>query len=338
MASDIIVRDLKREEYKLWDNLVEHSPHGTIFHESNWLSTCEELLNKKLKIYGCFENNKLVGGCSLYIHKKLFFKMASSIIEMTPYGGVILSQSPSSKVREQEQRYNNIIESLIKSVSAERFDNIRLVNSPDVVDVRPFVWRDWNSKIFYTYYLNLDNNSISKDARWTMNRALKNNIIVEKAEDISVFYELFKETFLRQGLKPPASYRFFNEIYNMLQRQNRGEMWIARTKSGEAAASEIIVYDNKRAYRWSAASHTDLRKTGAPTLLLCEIFQDLKKRGFKEINLMAANTPQLTKFITSFNPKLVPYYSLEKKTFLVDVLADASKVYKKTKWKKYENT
>lgn len=39
---------------------------------------------------------------------------------------------------------------------------------------------------------------------------------------------------------------------------------------------------------------------------------DLKSRDFKEINLMAANTPHLTKFISSFNPVLVPYYKVEK--------------------------
>ena len=85
---------------------------------------------------------------------------------------------------------------------------------------------------------------------------------------------------------------------------------------------------NKKAYRWSAASHTEFKDTGATSLLLYEIFQDLKNRGFKEINLMAANTPHLAKFISSFNPELVAYYSVDKKTFLTKILMA---IYHKTK-------
>jgi len=54
----------------------------------------------------------------------------------------------------------------------------------------------------------------------------------------------------------------------------------------------------------------------------------LKNRGFKEINLMAANTPHLAKFISSFNPELVAYYSVDKKTFLTKILMA---IYHKTK-------
>jgi len=54
------------------------------------------------------------------------------------------------------------------------------------------------------------------------------------------------------------------------------------------------------------------KDTGGTSLLLYEIFESLKKRGHSKINLMAANTPQLTKFISSFNPDLVNYYNISK--------------------------
>ena len=326
--SDIEVRKLNRDEYKIWDELVESSTHGTIFHKSFWLSTCSELLNKKLKIYGCFQGERLVGGCSLFIHKSGFFKIASSTISMTPYGGVVLAHSPSSKVREQEQTYNKIIKSLCNALDNEHFDHIQLVNSPDFIDIRSFVWNGWDGEISYAYYLDLNNFSLSKDARWMVNKALKSGIIVEKSEDASLFYELFRETYLRQGLKPPVSGGFFKDMFNMLQNQNKGEIWIAKTKTGEIAASEISIYDNKRAYRWAAASHTNLRKTGATFLLLCKIFQNLKNGGFKQINLMAANTPHLAKFISQFNPMLVPYYGVEKTNTVFKLFRKSYYTYK----------
>lgn len=324
--TNIEVRELKKNEYGVWDELVENSPHGTRFHSSDWLTTCSELLNKKLKIFGCFENGQLVGGCSLYTHKlKRFFKVASSTIEMTPYGGVVLAQSQSTKVREQEQTYSNIIKSLCNTFDNEHFNHIQIINSPDFVDVRPFTWNGWDSKVYYAYYLILNDfeKRLSRDPKRNIKKAIKNEISIEKSNDITSFYELFEGTFSRQGLKPPVTKGFLVTVFDMLLKHEKGEMWIAKTKSEEIVAAEIFVYDNKRAYRWSAATHTELRKTGAYSLLLFEVFRDMQNRGFKEINLMAANTPQLTEFITSFNPKLVPYYKVEKsstKYKLVEIL------------------
>jgi|Deesub1362A_J573_1020465.scaffolds.fasta_scaffold00052_79 hypothetical protein len=312
--SEIEIRELKKDEYEKWDEIVEKSPYGTIFHSSVWLTTCSNLLNKKLKIYGFFENNQLIGGCSLYLHKKGFLKVASSTCEMTPYGGVVLVEVPDSKVRMREHRNHNIIRSLCDVLDSEGLDRVSLTFSPEFVDVRPFIWNGWDTKVLYTYYLGLDNfeNKISRDVKRNINKAIKNEIIIEKSEDIDSFYELFEMTFSRQGLNPPATKRFLAEVFDMVLKNEKGEMWVAQTKSEEIAASEIFVYDRKKVYRWSAATHPELRRTGAYSLLLHKVFQDMQSRGFKEVNLMAANTPQLAEFITGFNPKLVPYYGVEK--------------------------
>ena len=328
--STIEVRELKKSEYKIWDELVENSPQGTVFHSSSWLNTCSEILNKKLKVYGCFKNGELIGGCPLYIYKFGFLKTASSVIKMTPYGGVILAQLPSNKVREKERIYRNIIASLCETFDNQHFSNIQIINSPGFIDVRPFIWKDWDSKIHYTYHLILNDfeERISRDAKRNIKKAIKNEISIEKSRDIDLFYELFKETFSRQGLKPPVTKKFLANVFNMLLKYKKGEMWIAKTKSKEVAAAEIFVYDSKRAYRWSAATHTKLRKTGAYSLLLFEVFKDMQNRGFKEINLMAANMPQLAEFITSFNPKLLPYYEIQRTSILYTLYKQGHKIVK----------
>lgn len=326
--TDIEVRALEKTEFQKWDELVENSPTGTIFHSSDWLISSGRFARKKVKIYGCFKDERLVGGCSLYISKR-FFYMASSTGKMTPYGGIILEESSSKNVREKENIYNNIIRSLCDAIDVEHFDHIELINAPDFLDARPFIWNGWASKILYTYYLDLNmdfEKNISKDARWTINKAIKNNIVIKKLNDSSIFYDIFSMTFMRQGFDPAISEKFFKDIFDIFQ--DKSEMWVAETKSGEIAASEIILYDNKRAYRWAAASHTELRKTGAPSLLLYEIFRASITKGLKQINLMAANTPQLAKFISGFNPILVPYYAVEKSSIKYKIGINICNIFK----------
>jgi len=93
------VRKLKKSEYHLWDELVEKSHHGTIFHNSGWIGLTSRLLKKEAAIYGCFEKGRLIGGASLYIYLDIMgLKVASSRTVMTPYGGMVISKIESTKL------------------------------------------------------------------------------------------------------------------------------------------------------------------------------------------------------------------------------------------------
>ena len=63
----IEVRELVPSEYKEWDLIVEKAKSGTLFHTSEWLEICRDALSIDLKIYGCFRNGELVGGCPLFV-------------------------------------------------------------------------------------------------------------------------------------------------------------------------------------------------------------------------------------------------------------------------------
>ncbi len=324
--TDIEVRKLEKKEYNVWDQLVDQSPQGTIFHTSSWLVTCSRLLNLELKLYGLFKNDLLNGGCALFHHKlKGLLRYATSTCSMTPYGGIIMKQANKSKVREIEDTTRETIDKLSMHETLNNYDMISITNSPDLYDIRPFIWSGWDSHIKYTYYLDLNNINLSRDVSRNIKKAIKNNIIIEKSEDIHTYYRLLNDTFSRQNLKAPATERFISELFDILKQNKKCEMWFAKTQSDELAAAELYVYDTKRVYRWTAASDMNLRKSGAYSLLLFDVFQNFLKKGFQQMNLMAGNTPQLAEFITGFNPELIPYYSVEKQSLKAKYLADIYK-------------
>lgn len=146
------VREIKEVDYGLWNELVERSSQGTIFDKSFWLESSGALLNKELRIYGSFKENHLVGGCPIYIGRHIALNFATSKVDMTPYGGILLEGSSTSKVREQESMYNDIVQSISKKFDDLRIQYIKLTNSPYITDVRPFTWEGWESKVFYTYH------------------------------------------------------------------------------------------------------------------------------------------------------------------------------------------
>lgn len=323
-VSTLEIRELEPEDYRQWDELVDESSQGTIFHKSFWLETCSRALSKSLRIYGCFDHDRLIAGCSLFVStsKTGLYKRAESTVGMSPYGGLLFSGPLTTKVRRIEETYNAVIRSLTKTFAEQQnFQVVLINNSPGMKDVRAFTVNGWTPRVFYTYYFDTTSdieNKISKKVRRTITNARNANITIKNLTkpDPETFSRLFSMTFRRQEREPPFDAEFFTQILDKLVSQRAGEMWIAEMPEGEVACAEIIVWDTKRAYRWAAASHADFRKSGAVTLLLYEIFKSLRERSFKEIDLMAATMPNLANFIAGFNPRLVPYYPVEKKTWL----------------------
>jgi hypothetical protein len=269
-VSNLEVRDLKEDEYELWDSLVEASPHGTIFHRSFWLKASSELFDKKLKILGGFEEEKLEGGCSFFAYRssKGLFKFAASTCGLAPYGGIVLSKPSKGKRsdRKQEVQNRDLIKSLSSAINEEYFDFIEFTNSPEFNDVRPFTQNGWRSKVRYTYYLNLqeyDETAFSRDVKRNLRKAKENNLSIRKEFDLPTYYDLFSKTFEKQNMEPPVSVQYFRRMIDLLESTGSGEMVICETASGEPASAHITLWDNKRAYSWSNASNADFIETGS---------------------------------------------------------------------------
>jgi hypothetical protein len=313
------VVELSRRDYTQWDDLVDQSSHGTIFHKSGWLDACARVFKKTIKIYGCFQDGKIVGGTSLFLDKKYgFVSVASSTCPMTYYGGFVLSPSLSAGVHKQETFSREIIESLLREIKKENFFSIRIQNSPDFLDIRPFTSDGWKSQVLYAYYINLENDLefhadhlVKKNIR----KAEKMGITIESFSDISRYYNLFSEMNTRKDLKLPAPKELFTEIYSFISNHDCGEMVATITPENEIACAEIVVWDNRQAHIWSAVSDPKFLNTGASNLLRFDSLKRMKARGIPKVNLSMANVLKLSQFVAHMNPTLVPYYLIQKNMF-----------------------
>lgn len=313
-------RVLEKSEYPIWDELVENSPQGTIFHTSDWLSMCSDTFGGYLKIFGCFNNNDdLLCGCSLFVLKlKGILKIADSICTMTPYGGFVLRPSNSTKIRKIEEDYFLCMNNLIQSIQNEKYFSTQITSSPGLLDVRPLTWNKWRSRVLYAYYLDLntfDPNKTSRSTKRDVKQAVDSGLTFQNIRNAEIHNTLFEKTFERQNLQPPVEITYFNKVIELLNRNNIGDMWIAKNQSDEIIESLICLWDKKRAYVWSTASDPNFRDSGVNVFSYYNVLQELSANNIKEVNMMQGNIPRLARFATKFNPKLVPYYSVGKNSF-----------------------
>jgi hypothetical protein len=317
-STPVVVREMKWDEYGKWDEFVRESPYGTIFHTSDWLSICATVFGHKFKILGCFESGQLVAGCSFHVSTKRLFRIAESTFPTTPYGGILVKKASANRSEKQNGENNiEVLQALRVAIEKMGLSYVNLINSPGMIDFGPFTASNWRKTDRFTYYLDLDNfeTNITKEMRWSIRKATENKVTAEKSNSFTDFFHLLELTLERQGKLPFASVSCYEKIFSYLQNSNKGELWVAKAKSGETCAAEIIVCDEKRAYRWSAASSYRMRRLCAPSFLMFQLLKTFRGRGFKEVDLVTGpRVPNVNAYLRQFRPRSVLCYCLEYKS------------------------
>ena len=311
---EISVRPVVPIEYPQWDQFVGAVQQGTIFHRSVWVSAIAGAMGFKYSIYGCFLDDEIIGGHILYhSHTKGLFKSGYSTAPMSSFGGLIVNSEKISNKFRGERNINAVVNAVTKTLQSDGFDYVLLELSPGFYDIRPFIWNQWSNTIRYTYILQPGKATLSKLALSFIRRAEKNDIAIETSTDIGSYYTLYAETFNRQGLPPPMTREQMERMYRAIRESSMGDIWVARMPSGEWAAAEIQLIDEKRCYEWSAASDVVLRRNGANYLLQNSILENGVSWGVKECYSYSANIPNLAEFMTQFGPNLSPYFQVKKR-------------------------
>jgi hypothetical protein len=319
--TDLVVKMISPEGYHEWNTFVQASPQGTIFHTSDWILACKRHLHLGMAIFGCYEDGKLVGGCPLFTGKyRGLFPTAFSDSPMNPYGGFILPPFPPHKTRDRENHEMRVFSALCGALSKEGYVQIRIINSPGFLDVRYFIRNSWTEKIRYTYYIDLDNVVFSRLARRQIQKAQENNISVEFTRDVGVFSDLLAMTFAKQDLEVPISRGALSAIAEVMFQRERAEIMVARTPSGDPVAADFFIYDDNCVYRWASASNPSLRQNGGHYRLIADAFQHFREKGFRIMDGMTGNVRHLGEFTANFSPRLVPYYILQKKHPVMQVI------------------
>lgn len=312
--TEIEVRELIPSEYREWDLLVEKAQGGTLFHTSKWLEIYRDILSRDIRIYGCFKNDDLVGGCPLFVKNiKRILKMASSTSNMTDYCGPLIKEDSSARTSKRVQETHEIFDTLREFFCRQGFDSIHLKFSPGIEDIRSFTWNGWESKVHYTHLLDLNenvDNKISRTIRKDIKSALKAGLETKIWNNLETYYNLLSKTYERQSLEPPLPKRFFEKVFDLIRKKDIGYMLVSETPEGEAVAAHLTLYGKESTIGWSSARNPALNLRGSNALLYYNEFLDLQSRNFEYMNVMAGNVPRFADYIMGFSPRLVPYYSV----------------------------
>src|SRR2546426_141404 len=303
-----MLRYLSDDERRLWDELVEASPQGSLFCRSWWLKVAAA----DIRVLGYFDRGRLVAGLPLFFRKQWGIELCT-MPKLTQTWGVVIEPLEGKPVH-QITRQMEILTIFARHLVGQRVFLQRF--HPAIVNFLPFHWLGFRqvSRVTYAieYLCDLDRvwAEMRENQRREIRKAEKRGITVEPCEP-EVVAENLAKTYGRQGLQSPVTAHLLRVIHRAAQQNDAGECFAARDANGRVHAAAMLVWDRKRAYYLAGGGDPTLRTSGATALLLWKIMQFASGRS-AVFDFEGSQIPAVERFFRSFGASQVWYQEISK--------------------------
>lgn len=149
-------------------------------------------------------------------------------------------------------------------------------------------------------------------ARTVIRKAIKSHLVVADGS-ASELYELLKESYKRQDLRPKYSEAYLERIVQAVLEKRQGKVFVVRDTLGCAIAGMLLVWDSESSYYLVGGADTKNRNTGAMSLLLWTALA-ISSKVTKRFDFEGSMQPGIAKFFESFGAIPEPYFRISKET------------------------
>lgn len=318
--SKLEIRYLLEEEYVSWDSFVDETEEGTIYHTSVWNKALfKGVKGVSFSVLACFNADKKIVGGIAFGWKKVYGVFKIIVIPYaSPFSGLLISKRNTDYVSKQENHSFSLIDDLLAYLEKD-FHVLSFSFSTKFKDIRPLNWNRYTSKVFYTYIGDISKpeallSSFLPDIRRRIKIAekLDYKIREEKTDaHLRSVYGLLSKSFERQN-------HHFNfgegQFIEICQTPELAENILVFSiwKEETPVATLIIIVDKNTCYYWMAGGDSEHFDTGLNQLLFWNVIQKLSKKGVTEMDMTGANTLTISKYKSSYNFRLHPYYYVSK--------------------------
>jgi hypothetical protein len=335
--SNYTVNILNDNETRFWNDFIEQSPYGTIFHKLEWLKAAEENSKSRFMPIGIKKGNHIVSILPLFLRKKYGVKLLMSPPDSCgiPHLGPVF-RIPAANKYKQENTYLEVIDEIVRFAEVKiGFDYFRIVHPADIVDMRPYTWNRFTVRPVYTYKFDLSGghekiyNAFHKSTKNALNKASSSKDISISRDRKYAFeiLSLVDKRYAEQNRKFRIGPEYFNALMSDSLKENIEP--IAILHDNRVIAGDVTITDRKQAYAWIGSVSRDGEVRGVGELVLWEKLKEYAGRGFHSYDFVGANTRHICKHKSKYGADLVPYYEVHKTSHVGKMAINLLKLYEK---------
>ena len=260
------VRELASDQYVLWDQFVARSPQGGLFHTVKWNQMlCETGPGREGFLPLAYWNKDEIQAGVIVPYR---YSNGKKVADLPAFGyvePVFGDEFNCADCCRTYPRYAVMAELL--RVLVENLDSVRMENSPEIWDVRPYVFEAWKSKTVYTHLWH----ALNDEKAWKRIDAQIQKVVLSNQDRF-----LYQVGMGDEWIEKFISYnkrRFSSGILrrriNWMRSHGICQLHLLLDKSGREVAMtlSIVSSENKTAYLWgTVCSEPDLKMSALPVL------------------------------------------------------------------------
>lgn len=334
--SEIEVRALKEDEYELWDDLVERSPHATVTHKLDWLKIIEKHTNSKLYLFAGYLGNEIVAAIPFFYRKRHFIRTLSSPVDgaMIQNLGPIVPDYDTLKQDKREFYFREFQKGLDESINNGLKPNIiSIATPPNLLDARPYVWNNYQVVPKYNYIKDIKDldevwEGFKKQLRKNIRNAEKAGLVVEEggSEEYNFIIRSLSNRLDEQDVDFPTSKEYLIDLFNAFYPKNL-KVFIARL-NGEPITGIIATAYRDKLSIWVGATQVDLKGIYPVDLIQWKIIEWGNKNGYRYCEILGANMPSISYFKSRYNFDLEIYFNVKKADMMTSGIIKSFQVIK----------
>lgn len=293
--------------------------HIGVFASKRWLS----VYGDKLSLVGIYKDeHQLIGGFLFMNTKKYGFSFAK-LPPYTPH--CCLFFTSESKNKSSANNFSKEVITEVCSYFDKKKSSLTVLAMPSgVIDLQPFIWKNYKVIPNYTYRINLTqsiedikSNFDSKN-RNVINKAIKEEVIVN--ENTLNKNELF--SFFANSLSTTDANIYTEELKNIFEHfaTSENSFSMEARKNNELIGVVFCVYDKLNCYYLLGGVNKNSGIQGVNNLLVQKSIEKAKASGCTTFDFEGSMLKGVEKFFRSFGPELVPYYTVNKGSLWLELL------------------
>ncbi len=302
------IRELAPADHQKYNELV--GLYGSVFNTLQWI----KLFGKDIRNYGIYDKgDELIGGFFIYTGKKYGVPIYCNP-PLTPSVGPFLKIESTNPVKVLD-KYKQVISLISEFMDKMNCPVISISFDKSIIDMQPFIWRDFKVIPHYTYVVGLVKSvediwkRMSTDRRNNITKGTKDGLVVEKTSDHAIIRSLVLKTFSRQ--KMAIDDTFINKVLFDFANDSNSLAFVA-SSDGDPIACEFCVRDNKTAYGLLAGYDSENKHRGAGALCIWEAIKYSKQLGLTHFDFSGSMVPDIELYLRGFGGELRPYYRANK--------------------------
>lgn len=308
-----------------WDAALPDEGYD-LFHTTDALEVLDSHWPGELRLFGGFKGHEPIGLLPLFVRQNRVGRIVSSPpvgFGIGRLGPIVMSTSP--KQRKREGVNNTFVRTVIETIDAtDQFTLFRVVGNSTYTDPRPFKWNGFDITPNFTYQINVGAKtadevlqSFSRDLRTDVRSYDEVGITVRRRTDgdAKKTYDAMVNRYREQGKNQPVSWEFIEDLLDTVDK--RARVYVAEADSGAFLSGMIVLYSDDTACNWKGGAKPSNLDTSVSVnnLLHWKIIEDIitdpSLDSITTYDFYTANNERLSRYKSSFNGSLVPYYTIE---------------------------